>query len=446
MRPRNKTEQLFVRLAAKLPPVTARQREWAYRHCFSGVASYLRHGRKIKCLCCGAETTWPKPFFDSFLDVDEYDCIDCDRSMRLVDKKTIPTLTERKFMNVITTFRGYQVIRTFEVCRDNYRNRNTVYSIHEIFQNWILDDGTEVITSRPYTRSAFCLAFNYNGDYSIKQHNASRSGYYQMEDLFDNCGVTLYPLIRVTPRVRRNGWCSRLTDYRNFIAMTDAIIWLLKCPTAEMLCKTGQFDLFLHMVREAKTELKFRHSVCIANRRGYIVRDASMWLDMLEMAEELHLDTHNPAIVCPDNLKRVHDRLLARVSRIHARKEAQERSREIAKEESRYIADKGQYFNIRLKDETGLTVSVIPSVSEIFEEGHTMHHCVYANKYHCKSDSLILSARDKDNNRLETVELSLKTFKVLQSRARFNKTTEYHKRIISLVETNSHIFKSCQTQ
>lgn len=167
---------------------------------------------------------------------------------------------------------------------------------------------------------------------------------------------------------------------------------------------------------------------------------------MLEMAEELHLDTHNPAIVCPDNLKTAHDRLLARVSRIHARKEAQERSREIAKEESRYIADKGRYFNIRLKDETGLTVSVIPSVSEIFEEGHTMHHCVYANKYHCKSDSLILSARDKDNNRLETVELSLKTFKVLQSRARFNKTTEYHKRIISLVETNSHIFKSCQTQ
>lgn len=54
---------------------------------------------------------------------------------------------------------------------------------------------------------------------------------------------------------------------------------------------------------------------------------------------------------------------------------------------------------------------------------------------------LLLSARDADGNRLETVELSLRTFKVLQSRGVLNGETRYHKEIISLVESNAALFK-----
>ncbi|MDE6072855.1 MAG: PcfJ domain-containing protein, partial [Muribaculaceae bacterium] len=90
----------------------------------------------------------------------------------------------------------------------------------------------------------------------------------------------------------------------------------------------------------------------------------------------------------------------------------------------------------------GISVKTLESVQEVYEEGTAMHHCVYTMKYYEKKDSLLLSAIDADGNHLETVELSLRTFKVLQSRGRFNKTTPFHDRIVSLVESNAPLFRA----
>ncbi|MCF2583510.1 PcfJ domain-containing protein, partial [Bacteroides caecigallinarum] len=67
-----------------------------------------------------------------------------------------------------------------------------------------------------------------------------------------------------------------------------------------------------------------------------------------------------------------------------------------------------------------------------------MHHCV--GSYHKRTDSLILSATI-DGKRIETVEVSLTTFKVVQSRGVCNSNTEYHDRIISLVESNAELIR-----
>lgn len=71
-----------------------------------------------------------------------------------------------------------------------------------------------------------------------------------------------------------------------------------------------------------------------------------------------------------------------------------------------------------------------------------MHHCVYRMKYYKKPESLILSARDKEGKRLETVEVSLKTFKVVQSRGLQNNSTRAHDEIISLVEKNMNLIRT----
>ena len=42
---------------------------------------------------------------------------------------------------------------------------------------------------------------------------------------------------------------------------------------------------------------------------------------------------------------------------------------------------------------------------------------------------------------IETVEVSLTTFKVVQSRGVCNSNTEYHDRIISLVESNAELIR-----
>jgi len=79
---------------------------------------------------------------------------------------------------------------------------------------------------------------------------------------------------------------------------------------------------------------------------------------------------------------------------------------------------------------------VLRDVQEFYEEGKKMHHCVYANEYfNVKEhpDSLILSARDKDGKRLETVEVNTKKWKVIQSRGLQNHKTAYHGEIIALM-------------
>ncbi len=76
------------------------------------------------------------------------------------------------------------------------------------------------------------------------------------------------------------------------------------------------------------------------------------------------------------------------------------------------------------------------------EEGKKMHHCVFSAGYYKRDDSLILSARDQQGNRIETIELSLKTMKIIQSRGRFNTSTPLHDDILNLVTSHIHLFKS----
>ena len=111
------------------------------------------------------------------------------------------------------------------------------------------------------------------------------------------------------------------------------------------------------------------------------------------------------------------------------------RLEEMAKEKDEYIRKKAAFLNLVLTDGL-IIVKVLQSVDEFYEEGKAMHHCVYANAYYNNENSLILSARI-DERRIETVEVDLRTLKVVQSRGVCNSNTEYHDRIIKLVEDNA---------
>lgn len=76
------------------------------------------------------------------------------------------------------------------------------------------------------------------------------------------------------------------------------------------------------------------------------------------------------------------------------------------------------------------------------EEGTAMHHCVYQMGYYKKLNSLILSAKDNQGNRIETVEVNTLTFEVVQSRGVCNSNTPQHKKIIDLVNQNMHLIKA----
>ena len=90
--------------------------------------------------------------------------------------------------------------------------------------------------------------------------------------------------------------------------------------------------------------------------------------------------------------------------------------------------NKSKFFGICFTDGT-IQVHVLESVQEHLEEGVSMYHCVFSNAYYLKEDSLILSATI-ESKRIETIEVSLRTLEVVQSRGICNKNTEYHEQIM----------------
>ena len=82
-----------------------------------------------------------------------------------------------------------------------------------------------------------------------------------------------------------------------------------------------------------------------------------------------------------------------------------------------------------------LNIQPLKSIDEFKEEGDELKHCVFTNEYYLKVNSLILSAR-VSGVRTETIEINLKTFKIMQSRGLNNKSTQYHNQIVELVKNN----------
>lgn len=85
-------------------------------------------------------------------------------------------------------------------------------------------------------------------------------------------------------------------------------------------------------------------------------------------------------------------------------------------------------------------------MQDIAEEGKAMHHCVYSAGYYKRDDCLILSARDSEGNRLETIEVSLKTFQVVQSRGKCNQMTPQHNEILALLNRNMDMIRKAAVE
>jgi hypothetical protein len=118
---------------------------------------------------------------------------------------------------------------------------------------------------------------------------------------------------------------------------------------------------------------------------------------------------------------------------------------EIQQAEPIYKQDKKQFLGLSFTD-NDLTVKVLDRVQDFLIEGDTLHHCVFANEYYKKKDSLILSAQI-ENRPVETIEISLSKMEIIQCRGNRNKASRYHSRILRIIRRNlpeiaRHIKKS----
>ena len=200
-----------------------------------------------------------------------------------------------------------------------------------------------------------------------------------------------------------------------------------------------------HMLRRGDYQPPYLYALNICHRNGYVITDAQLWFDYMDLLSYFNLDMHNARYVCPPDLRAAHDRLLHKKDREEARRREADRVKRMRLDEQRYARDKAAFIGLSFAGDDGLAAHVLGSVREFLEEGDAMHHCVYAQSYYTRPDSLILSAT-VGGKRMETVEVSLRTFRIVQSRAVCNGVSPYHARIINLVNQNMNLIKERKKQ
>lgn len=438
MKPRNKVEQMVVELSAKLPDITEKQIQWAKNTCFDKIGYY--HKGQVWCMSCGRVHEKIVSPLSIDLVGDETVCPHCGTHLKLKNSRKRKSI-ERWYFTIATTCRGFQVFRHFIIERSMYKVSENIsgehepyFSINEAVQNWISDDGKEYVMARPCKPMAWVYdAWDFRKPIGLRCKAQSRYSY--SPDKYDINSEFIYPVRRIIPKLKRNGFTFRC----NKVSASTLAIMLLIDNEAEMLIKTKQYDLlYQKSVRGIPQDIK--PSINICNRNGYRVKDASLWMDYIHLLQHFNMDTRNAKYVCPADLKREHDKLLKRRNREEAKQREIDRMKEVKRWEKTYVLEKGRFFGICFGNEN-IVITVVQSIAEMEEEGKAMHHCVYASGYYKKKESLILSAKDKNGNRIETIELNLKTFKVVQSRGVCNSSTPMHDEIINLVNKNINLIK-----
>lgn len=412
MKPRNKFEKAVLEQSKHLRPITKTQSKWAFRECIDHFAYRLPKGRTT-CMDCGHSWVMNKPR-------ETCTCPHC-RAKLQVKETYERKLQQKQYFTLLTTCGEFQVLRMFLLIVGMEKGYKAQTSIIEIGQYWWNMQGRKAVVAIQRVLGHYVDTFSYYSPMAIRNDN----------EAYQHIAYSqIYPKFKVTDILRRNGFKDNFYG----IVPTQLIPALLTDSRVETLLKAGRTDHLRYFLGNKRTFEELWQSYKIAVRKGYDITDISLWSDYVDTLRRLGKDIHNPKYLCPTDLKGEHDRRYEELLRQRERKEIEQKLQKAMEDEKRFRELKSKFFGICFTDGT-IQVHVLESVQEHLEEGVSMHHCVFSNAYYLKEDSLILSATI-EGKRIETIEVSLRTLEVVQSRGVCNKNTEYHEQIVNLVNAN----------
>jgi len=223
---------------------------------------------------------------------------------------------------------------------------------------------------------------------------------------------------------------------------------LIKCRAYEVFNRMTE-NTHVRQIRNDAYAIYTAWKICRRNHYDY-KKNADEWFDLVNLLSKRGLDYHNPHYVCPTDLHGLHNHLLELEQRDEAirrereRRDADERARERAREamlsreekNKEFIKRREKYFGIGICSDKGFTIVALKNIDEFEKEGEVMQHCVFRCGYYLKKDSLILSARDKNNNPIETLEVDLRDFRILQCYGKKDTHTPLHGAIVKTMNEN----------
>ena len=424
MIPKTKLQKRVAALSSKLPPITEVQIQYAYDNCFEH-NGYMNKGF-ISCLDCGNQ--WEDKQPPLLTSIDGCICPNCGMKLKVTHTKKKKD-KQGAYYGVITTCGEFQVIRFIDVMAYYETGQKPHYASNEIVQYWILPNGEYETMAKLRSQFFSCYGDSWSWASPMEIRPKTNTTCYSL------IPPKIYPNMKLLPELKRNGFKGGfhgLAPFRMFyLLLTDS--------KAETLLKAKQYGLLKYYTEHSYSVNNYWPLIKICIRNKYKVKDASMWKDYLDLLNHFGKDLHNAKYVCPKDLRKAHDRYVRKQRGVDEREELNEKRRKVKEQEKEFRELKKQFFGISFS-EGNITVKVLTTVKAHLKEGDVLHHCVFSNSYHLKPESLILSAT-VDGKKMETVEVSLKSFTVQQCRGKFNNNTAYHKRIINLVNKNMHLIK-----
>lgn len=443
MKPKTAIQKKVSKLSSTLRPITATQKQWAYANCIEHIAYRTKSGI-LTCSDCG--NAW-KSGNGSLCDTTAgCKCPRCGAELKAYDTRKRSD-RQTQYFSVITAHKGFQLIRVAQLESVSKKGEPRKNYCKEVVQRWISPDGK--VTTMALLRG---FAFMYHSDsWSEWGGMEIRPHHY----LYDNvCArAETYPRAKYIPQLKRNGFKG---DFHGIFPLS-LFKALLSDPRMETLMKAGEIDEMKYFISHPVNADELWESYRIAKRHHYQINNISMWCDYLDMLINLGEDIHNPKNICPADFINAHDNASRRIEARHRKERAEEeRLIEIERRESEqqkllqerqreedFKALKSKFFGLIITDNE-ISVKVLESIEEYYEEGRMQNICVFGSEYYKKPDTLVLSARI-DGRIIETVEVDLQTLKVVQCHGRNNEDTEYHKRIIDLVNSNAKLIRERMT-
>lgn len=433
MKPRNEREREAVKLYRQMPPLTNSQRLWIEK-CVVG-AQIFTAGGKCWCTKCGGE--WETEQREG-----RATCPHCGTES-MIKKSRKTHITDYGYVQFFQVYKGWQVIKYLLIRWNCKKGRKQLIYDMNVIQKWCQPGRPMITLGAALGMNCYYRKIPYSlwGDFlTIKDgHGDWYSEWMECKTYPRRSFLSVY-----TKNLGKNP----------SFALIDAPTLLgdiFGCPYLESLYKAGNYDKLKGMLRSVEYLNKYWPSVKIALRHGYEPDHWPSYWEHLQALKYLRYDMHSPRYVAPKDFGVLHDRImrqyrnrLDKIARTRnennrlryaiQQEEWEKRRAEEAHKYAQTFAERiAKFAGLQIED-ADLVISPLMTIEAFKDEGNAMHHCVFTNNYWKNKDCIILSARTlAENERVETIEVSLIDYTIAQSQGIYNVPTERHQEIIGLV-------------
>lgn len=421
MKPRTKIQKKIIELKSLIPKATEEQQKHALKNTHSKFV-VVAYTKKHYCLECGhiwdADTKATKK-------AKGCTCPSCENKLKLTHYQGKHRTHSTAYYSIVTTVKKYQVVRMFFTKKILEKGKKPNHEFTEVIQHWIDEKGVINTISKPTQAFGFYFDNWAYGDLEFRTKS------YRQEQIVRLRPSVVFPKTKILPIIKRNGF---KTSFHG-IAPQKLLSGLLNNSVAESFFKLKQYGLVKEIVNE-RYNTKYQQSINIAVRHNYLIKDVSDYTDYIGLLEFFNKDILNPKYICPHNFKQAHDKLVEKRANITTDEELELISKRL---QPTYQQAKKMFFGLKIKGKD-IVIQPLKSIEEFYKEATELKHCIYANKYYQKENSLLLSAKI-NGKRTETIEISLKTFEIVQSRGKCNTPSKHNGKIVNLVNKNINQIK-----